>query len=284
MKIAIASGKGGTGKSTVALNLAYMLSNDYKISLLDCDVEEPNCYLFLKPQFTDREKICIIVPEFDNDKCKGCGKCVRLCQFNCLALVNNKIVSFPELCHGCGGCKLVCPFNAVIESQREVGFVEYAQMDNLNFIHGKLRISEAMSPPLIKQVKKFADKLNDSALQIIDCPPGTTCPVIASTEDVDYTFMVTEPTPFGLNDLKLAVAMIKELSIPFSIIINRSSAENDHIIETYAQENNIKIITKIPDSIEAARIYSKGELILKHMPEFKNHFEPLSLLIKDLIK
>ncbi len=284
MKIAIASGKGGTGKSTIALNLAYILTQEDNITLLDCDVEEPNCYLFLKPEFADNKKVYRNIPEFSNEKCTGCGKCVQLCQFNCLALVKNKIICFPELCHDCGGCKLICPTNAVTESKQEVGAVEYAQINNLNFVHGKLRISEAMSPPLIKEVKNYANNFKNAKLQIIDCPPGTSCPVIAATEDADYALMVTEPTPFGLNDLKLAVDMVKELNIPFSIVINRSTKENDHIIETYAKQNNIKIAAKIPDSMKAAQVYSKGELIVKEMPEFEQYFEPITLLIKDLVK
>jgi len=280
MKIAVASGKGGTGKSTVSTNLAYLLSKTYKkVCLLDCDVEEPNCHIFLKPVFSFSEPFYVPVPQVNVEKCVQCGKCAEVCQYNALAFVKGKVIVFPELCHGCRSCGLICPSGAISETGREVGVVESGFASGFNFIHGKSRIGEAMSPPLIKAVKKHADK-EDFIIQILDCPPGTSCPVIAAVSGADYVFMVTEPTPFGLYDLKLAVDVIRKLGLPFGIVINRAG-ENDNLIEDYAKSENIKILTKIPDSRAIAECYSKGELVLKHLPEFKKAFEPLVNIIRE---
>jgi len=280
MKIAVASGKGGTGKSTVSTNLAYLLSKIYKdVALLDCDVEEPNCHIFMKPDFNYSESVCIPIPKINTEKCIACGKCAKVCQYNALAFVKDKVLVFEELCHGCGSCKLICPVEAIEETGREVGVVESGYAQGFNFIHGKSRIGEAMSPPLIKTVKKQADK-GDFNLQILDCPPGTSCPVIAAVNGVDFVVMVTEPTPFGLYDLKLAVDVIRKIGLPFGVVINRSS-ENDSLIEDWAKEEHINILTKIPDDRRIAECYSKGELVLRTMPEFKKYFEPLVNIVRE---
>lgn len=280
MKIAVASGKGGTGKSTVSTNLAYFLSKVYKdVALLDCDVEEPNCHIFMKPNFSYSEKVFVPVPKVDDKKCIACGQCSEVCQYNALAFVKGKVLIFKELCHGCGSCKLICPVDAISEDGREVGVVESGFAQGFNFIHGKSRIGEAMSPPLIKAVKKYGDEQNFK-LQILDCPPGTSCPVIAAVSGVDFVVMVTEPTPFGLYDLKLAVDVIRKIGLPFGVVINRS-CENDKLIEDWAKEENINILTKIPDDRKVAECYSKGELVLRAMPEFKKYFEPLLSIVKE---
>lgn len=280
MKIAIASGKGGTGKSTVSTNLAYLLSKAYKnVCLLDCDVEEPNCHIFLKPYFSFSESVYVPVPEVDEEKCTQCAKCAEVCQYNALAFIKGKVIVFPELCHGCGSCGLICPSGSITETGREVGVVESGFATGFNFIHGKSRIGEAMSPPLIKSVKKQADK-EDFNFQILDCPPGTSCPVIAAVSGVDFVIMVTEPTPFGLYDLRLAVDVMRKIGLPFGIVINRS-CENDSLIEDFAKDENIDILTKIPDSRAIAECYSKGELVLKLLPEFKEAFMPLVNIIRE---
>ncbi len=273
MKIAIASGKGGTGKSTIAVNLAYYLSEykDKKISLLDCDVEEPNCHIFLKPEIINREKIFLSIPDIDNEKCTGCGKCVEICRFNSLALVKNKIMVFPELCHSCGGCWLVCPEKAISKAQREVGELIDGKSYSLNLTYGKTRIAEPMSPPLINAVKKWG---KDFDIQIIDCPPGTSCPMIAGIEGTDYVILVTEPTPFGLYDLKLAVEVVRKLGFKFGIVINKSS-HNDHLIENYAKSEDIDLLAKLQDNRSIAKVYSKGEVILEKLPEYKELFKNL---------
>ena len=286
MKIAVASGKGGTGKSTVSTNLAYFLSKMYKdVALLDCDVEEPNCHILMKPDFNYSQSVYVPVPKINAEKCITCGRCAEVCQYNALAFVKGKVLVFEELCHGCGSCKLICPANAIDEIGREVGIVEAGHVQisqEFSFVHGKSRIGEAMSPPLIKAVKKYGDE-KDFKLQILDCPPGTSCPVISAVSGVDFVIMVTEPTPFGLYDLKLAVDVIRKIGLPFGIVINRS-CENDSLIEYWAKEENINILTKIPDDRKVAECYSKGDIVLRTMPEFKKYFEPLVKIIQEVYK
>jgi MinD superfamily P-loop ATPase len=279
MKIAVASGKGGTGKSTVSTNLAYFLSKIYKdVALLDCDVEEPNCHIFMKPDFNYSQSVCVPIPEINTEKCIACGKCAEVCQYNALAFVKNKVLVFGEICHGCGNCKLICPAEAITETGREVGVVEAGYAQGFSFVHGKSRIGEAMSPPLIKAVKKYGNT-KDHKLQILDCPPGTSCPVIAAVDGADFVVMVTEPTPFGLYDLKLAVDVIRKIGLPFGVVINRSG-ENDSLIEDWAKEESINILTKIPDDRRVAECYSKGDIVLRAMPEFKEYFEPLVDIVR----
>lgn len=286
MKVAIASGKGGTGKSTVSTNLAYLLSKKYDdVTLFDCDVEEPNCHIFLKPSFNKIEKVCIPIPEINQQKCIGCGKCAEVCQFNALAFIKDKVIKFPELCHGCGSCTLACPVNAVEEGEREIGTLEQGEGFGIGFVHGKMRIGEAMSPPLIKAVKKCSknDTGDEHKIQLLDCPPGTSCPAIAAVSDTNYVFMVTEPTPFGLYDLQLAVDVMRKLGLSFGIVINRSD-ENDNLIENYAKNENIEILARIPDRREIAECYSKGELVLKALPEYADCFEPLVQAVERGVK
>jgi MinD superfamily P-loop ATPase len=291
MKIAVASGKGGTGKSTISTNLAYLLSSIYKnVCLLDCDVEEPNCHIFLKPFIHHTERVTVPVPEVDKEKCIKCGKCSEVCEYNALAFVKEKVIVFPELCHGCGSCLLICPASAISETGREVGIVETGVTNGLSFIHGKMRIGEAMAPPLIKAVKKTAGRiyeipgmqfLKDGCnFQILDCPPGTSCPVIAAVHGADYVFMVTEPTPFGLYDLKLGVDVIRKMKIPFGIVLNRS-CKSDYLIDEYAAAEGIEILTRIPDDRRIAECYSRGELIIKALPGYKEAFIPLIDVIRD---
>lgn len=268
MIIAVASGKGGTGKTTVAVNLALSNSN---AQLSDCDVEEPNAHIFIKPKIKNKELISIPVPEVDKSKCDGCGRCQEVCAYNAIAVVNKKVLIFPELCHGCGSCGYFCPQHAIKEINKEIGSVEIGERDNLLFVHGKLNIGEAMSPPLIKAVKKHVDP---ARVNIIDAPPGTSCPVITSIEGSNFCLLVTEPTPFGLNDLILAVEVLRKLDIPFGVVINRSDL-GDKKTDDYCSQENIPVLMRIPFKREIASAYSKGISIVEAFPEYKKDFQEL---------
>ena len=270
MIISIASGKGGTGKTTVATNLAASISST-SVHFLDCDVEEPNAHLFLNPVIDRTETITVPVPEIDENKCTLCGKCVDICQFKAIAIMADTILSFNELCHSCGGCVRVCPEKAITETVREVGILQSGKIKNISFTNGLLRIGEAMSPPLISKVRSSSP---EKGLTIIDAPPGTSCPVIASLKDTDFVILVTEPTPFGLNDLKLAVEAIKIMGIPCGIVLNRSDIGNSSVQE-YAAKESILILMEIPFDRRIAESYSKGELIIKAIPELKRRFQRL---------
>jgi len=264
--ISIASGKGGTGKTTVATNLACALGSD--VQLLDCDVEEPNSHLFIHPVIEEQKPVFTPVPKIDEDRCTYCRKCADICRFNAIAVFGETIMTFPELCHGCGGCMEICPENAITETGRKLGVTEKGRGKQIDFVHGRLRVGEAMSPPLIKEVRTFVlpDRIN-----IIDAPPGTSCPVIAAMESVDFVLMVTEPTPFGLHDLKLAVEAVKLLGIPAGLVINRADI-GDNGVKAYAEGEDLPILMEIPFDRQIAEIYSRGGLMVEEMPEWKEEF------------
>jgi len=275
MIISVASGKGGTGKTTVAVNLALVLNN---VQFLDCDVEEPNAHLFLKPDIKDKKIATIQVPEVDESKCNYCSKCREICAYNAIAVLvpdedikKGSILIFPHLCHGCGGCTLLCPQNAIKEVGKEIGMIEAGNCGNMEFIHGRLNIGEIMSPPLIKQVKEY---INPLKTVIIDAPPGTSCPVIASVKGSDFCILVTEPTPFGLNDLILAVEVLRKLNIPFGVVINRSDIGDDKV-DVYCREENIPILMRIPFDREIASLYSRGIPIVQEKKEYVKKFEQI---------
>ena len=269
MIISIASGKGGTGKTTVATNLAVSLGSD--VQILDCDVEEPNAHLFIRPAIEEVKTVNTPVPEVDMEKCNLCGKCGEICQFKAIVVIGDTVLPFHELCHSCGGCIEVCPENAITETGRELGIIEKGHRNGLEFIHGRLRVGEAMSPPLIKKVREYT---RPDRLTIIDAPPGTSCPVIASMKSADFVLLVTEPTPFGLYDLKLAVGAVKILGIPCGLVINRSDMGDDHV-RVYAEQEDLSILMEIPFDRRIAEAYSRGEIIVEVMPEWKEKFVEL---------
>ncbi len=270
MIISVASGKGGTGKTTVATNLAASLGKG--VCLLDCDVEEPNAHLFLAPNVTEADEILTFVPRIDEEKCTGCGKCSAICRFRALTVVRGKVLVFPELCHSCGGCVAVCEEDAVLEEWRVLGTLESGQAGDIKFVHGRLRIGEAMSPPLIKAVRKKG--FTADGITIIDAPPGTSCPVIAAIRGVDFVLMVTEPTPFGLHDLKLGVEAVRSLGIPYGLVVNRADIGDDRV-RNYAARENIPILLEIPFERKIAEAYSTGRMIIDVLPEWKGRFVEL---------
>jgi len=269
MIISIASGKGGTGKTTVATNLALSIGSD--VQLLDCDVEEPNAHLFIRPIFNKTKTIYTPVPEVDAQKCNLCGQCGEICQFKAIVVIGDVVLPFPELCHSCGGCMAVCPEDAITETGRELGVIRQGYRNGIEFIGGELRVGEAMSPPLIREVRAFT---RPDKFTIIDAPPGTSCPVIAAMKDTDFVLLVTEPTPFGLYDLKLAVGAVKLLNIPAGLVINRSDI-GDHKVQTYAKEVGLPILMEIPFDRRIAEVYSRGEMVIEAIPEFKENFHQL---------
>jgi len=272
MKIAVASGKGGTGKTTVATNLAYVGSaNGRSIAYLDCDVEEPNGSLFLKPEFGAASSAGILVPKVDESKCDLCGACGEICRFSAIAPVGRTVLVFNELCHGCGGCRLVCPTGAIEEVLHEIGVVRIGSVGSIAFVDGLLNVGQAMSPPVIKAVKAAAPA---AEITIIDCPPGTSCPVIESLRGCDYLLLVTEPTPFGLNDLKLAAAMAREMRLPFGVVVNRAGLGDRHT-DMYCDENDIEILVEIPDDRKIAEVYSRGQIVSEAIADYRRVFETL---------
>ncbi len=277
MIITIASGKGGTGKTTVATNLAISLETP--VRLLDCDVEEPNAHIFLKPENEKRTTVTTMVPEVDLDRCNSCGACDEICQFSAIVQMGKAVLTFPEMCHSCEGCLMACPEKAISAGSRELGELIIGTNGNVELVYGSLRVGEAMSPPLIDRVK---EKIDDHMINIIDAPPGTSCPVITAMTGSDFVLLVTEPTPFGLNDLKLAVEAARLMGLPFGIVINRCDAGTDET-EKYAEREGIPVLMKIPDRRDIAENYSRGILMSQAIPEIKQQFRQLMTDIEQTI-
>jgi MinD superfamily P-loop ATPase len=281
MNIAIASGKGGTGKTTVAVNLAFVLSQQGKtVRYLDCDVEEPNGHLFLKPNIILTDNAAIPAPLIDEQECDACGECVQFCRYRALVRLGKTIMVFEEMCHGCGGCMLVCPKKAITEKEKIIGTVEIGTSGEIKFVHGRLNIGEAMSPPLIRKVLAHATA---DAINIIDAPPGTSCPVIASIRDADFVLLVTEPTPFGLNDLGLALDMIGELRIPHAVVVNRAEKSNN-LARNFCAGRGVKILAEIPDDRRIAEAYSRGKMVATSVPDCMGYFETLLKKIENMVR
>jgi len=265
MIISVASGKGGTGKTTVATNLALSIG---KTQFIDCDVEEPNANIFLKTKIKEHENVSVSIPKISKSKCDFCGKCSEFCVYNALAVVPSDILVFPELCHSCGGCELVCPKDAISWNERNIGKLEHGRIKDIDFYHGLLNVGEMQAVPVIKALKRKVDKTKNV---IIDVPPGTSCPVIESLSGSDYCILVTEPTPFGLHDLKLAIEVLRHLNIPFGIVINRDGMGDDRV-EIYCKNENIPVILKIPERKKIAHLYSKGIALVNESPEWHEMF------------
>jgi MinD superfamily P-loop ATPase len=270
MIIAVASGKGGTGKTTTAVNLA-LAQGTKDLQFLDCDVEEPNAHLFLKPDIGNKETVSIPVPEIDEEKCNYCGRCAEICAFNAIAVLKENVMIFPELCHGCGGCAYFCPEKAITEIPRGIGTLEKGTAFGFDFLHGHLNPGEAMSPPLINAVKSEIDA-NKHVL--IDAPPGTSCPVVAAVKGSDFCLLVTEPTPFGLNDLILAAQMLKKLHIPAGVLVNRADIGNS-CVDDYCRREGLPVLAYVPWDRELARLYARGEPVVLHSSDWKERFKAI---------
>jgi MinD superfamily P-loop ATPase len=269
MILAVASGKGGTGKTTVAVNLARVFGSG--VQLLDCDVEEPNSHLFLEGELLDEEIVSIPVPQVDEPLCDGCSECGRFCQYHAIVSFGTVPLVFPAMCHGCGGCAKVCPRKAIHEVDWRIGVVETVRAGEITLIQGRLDVGMAMAPPLVRAVKA---RLRNGVPAILDAPPGTSCPVITTLRGTDFVLLVTEPTPFGLHDLKLAVAMVREIAIPFGVVVNRVGI-GDGRAHAFCREENIPILLEIPDDRRIAEVYSRGSLIVEALPEYRGLFESL---------
>lgn len=277
MKISVASGKGGTGKTTVSVNLARTMSA--RVQLLDCDVEEPNAHLFVQGEVIDEDVVTLPIPRVDESLCDGCGLCSKICAFNAIVTFGAAPLIFPELCHGCGGCARVCPPQAITEEGRRIGVVETRRMADITLISGRLDIGVAMSPPLIRAVKA---RLTPGMPAILDAPPGTSCPVIAAVRDTDIVLLVTEPTPFGLHDLALAVDMVRALGLPFGVIINRMGS-GDNRVQDYCAKEGIDVLMEIPDDRRIAEAYSRGEIMVDVLPQYRILFENLLTTLRNRI-
>jgi len=261
MVIAVASGKGGTGKTTVAVNLALALG---KCRYLDCDVEEPNGHIFLKPEMKSSEPVNKLVPKVDESKCNQCHECSRACAYNALAVLPDRVLVFPELCHGCGLCTWLCPQHAISEQALEIGVVEAGDAGEVEFAHGRLNIGEPMAVPVIRAVKQHISNGKDV---ILDVPPGTSCPVVQSVLGSDFCLLVTEPTPFGLHDLKLAVQTVRKLGVKLGVVLNRADI-GDEETERYCREENVPILARIPYDRDVAEAYSRGIPVIKARPGY----------------
>ncbi len=281
MIISVASGKGGTGKTTISTNLALSLARaGQQVQYIDCDVEEPNGHIFLKPVIDSTDDVTVGVPEVDLKKCTGCGKCGQLCQYSAILCVKDSVLVFEQLCHSCGGCMAICPANAIAEKQRKIGIAEFGSSNGIAFGQGKLDIGAIQSPAVIRYVKR---KIKNNSIVVLDAPPGTSCPVIEAVKGSDFVLLVTEPTPFGLNDLELAVGVVRELNLPFAVAINRSNIGNDAVVR-YCQQENIEVLIQIPNDRKIAESYSRGVMIVEAMPDYKKKFLKLYEDIKKLGK
>jgi len=268
MQISVASGKGGTGKTTIAVNLALSLKD---VQFMDCDVEEPNGHLFLRPKIKQRIPVGIPVPQVNKSRCTYCGKCGEICEFNAIVVIKEKALIFPELCHGCGGCSYICPEDAIEEVEREIGVIERGRAGHIEFVHGLLNVGEPMAPPLIRREKKL---INGRKTVIIDSSPGTSCPVVETVKGSDFCLLVTEPTPFGLNDLKLAVETVRKLNIPLGVLINCSDI-GDRKVWQYCEREKIPLLMEIPFERRIAVAYSKGVPLVEEIPEYRKRFQDL---------
>jgi MinD superfamily P-loop ATPase len=277
MIISIASGKGGTGKTTVATNLALSLGD---VQLLDCDVEEPDAHIFLKPRIETEIPAVIPVPRVDETKCTHCGKCGDVCEFHAILMVKETVLNFDELCHGCGACSYICPEDAIAEVERQIGTIQMGSAGEIGFVQGILNIGEPMASPLIRKEKTF---IRNPSTVILDAPPGTSCPVIETVKGSDFCVLVTEPTPFGLNDLELAVRMAEKLGVPTGVVVNRANV-GERGVWDFCRKKDIPILMEIPLDQRIAELYSRGIPLVEEFEEYRAKFREMSEKIEALVR
>jgi MinD superfamily P-loop ATPase len=277
LKIAVASGKGGTGKTSVAVNLALSIAN---AQLLDCDVEEPNVHIFLNPKITSSKPVEIQVPVIDEKKCDYCGECSRFCQFNALFIAGETALVFPELCHSCGGCRLLCPKQAITEQPRRIGTIHFGKSNGIDLVYGELKVGEPLAVPVIAAVK---NEMKKEGPVILDSSPGTACPVVETVHGTDFCLMVTEPTPFGLHDLEVATEVVQLLNVPIGVVVNFAGIGDRGVYE-FCEKVGIPILMEIPYDRKIAELYSRGIPFSLKMDEWQTRFRDLYELIKEMIK
>jgi MinD superfamily P-loop ATPase len=276
MIISVASGKGGTGKTSVAVNLALSLG---KVQLLDCDVEEPNAHILLHSTIHKTEPIYNLIPRVDKEACSYCGACSKFCQYNAIFTTSEKMLIFPDLCHSCGGCAIVCPNKAISWEKHRTGVLKFGSAENLALVYGELEVSKPMAVPIIKAVKK---QIKESVNVILDSPPGTSCPFVETVRGSDFCILVTEPTPFGLHDLKIALDVLRRIAVPFGVVVNRAGL-GDKSLYDYCKEENIRILLEIPYERKIAELYSKGIPFIMEMHEWEEKFQQLFKKTAELV-
>ena len=286
MKIAVASGKGGTGKTTVAVGLAWTAAQvGRKVALADCDVEEPNCHIFVKPAFSERLDVVVKTPIINLDRCDGCGECSRFCNWHAIACIAGKAVLFDELCHGCGGCALICPAGAITVAERTAGRIQCVNdwrvgSVGIRFCEGRLEVGSPLSGPVIKAVKRSVDR--PDYLAILDAPPGVSCPFVHTVCDCDFVVLVGDSTPFGLHDLKLAAEVVMQLGIPAGVVINGFSAEDDETRE-YCEQAGLPVLAEIPLDRRIAEVYARGGIVPAEVSSYRPTFERLLERVEELL-
>jgi len=282
VKIAVASGKGGTGKTTVATSLALALDSA-AVQFLDCDVEAPNAHLFLNPVFEQKQSVNILIPQVDAERCTFCGRCAEVCPWHAIAVVGTKVLVFPQLCHGCGSCTLACPTGAISEVPNPIGVLEAGPARaGIAFAQGVLNVGEPMAVPVIRQLKKWLPPQHSQIL-ILDASPGTTCPVVESMRGADFVLLVTEPTPFGLHDLRLAVQVTRELGIPAGVIVNRDGV-GDSGVDDYCREAKLPILMRIPLDQRIAEGTARGIPLVDIRPEYVEQFQTLYAQMVEIVR
>jgi len=269
LKIAVASGKGGTGKTSVAVNLALSLG---EVQVLDCDVEEPNAHILLNPKVEETSPVEMLVPRILEERCDYCGVCARFCQYNALFVVGETAMVFPELCHSCGGCGIVCPRDAIVEEPRQIGRIVKGSAGDIDLVWGEVNVGEPLSVPVVSAVK---ERMRGDRTVILDAPPGTACPVVETAHGTDYCLLVTEPTPFGLHDLQIAVEVMRQLDLPMGVVVNFAGI-GDRGVYDFCEEQEIPIVMEIPFDRSIAELYSRGTPFVAAMPEWKKRFISLA--------